>query len=180
MAVSDVLVRRIATGVGVACVAALSLTAAMAAVPALKGRVGWSTPPPLSYVVGSAVDLNASLYDATPRTVFIFARSSCGACQRSKPQMAALVRELAAHNDTCVVLVTPPNAVEDTEFFAREIGLDSSRIARVAPASLRVRVVPTVVVVDRHGTVLLGKEGVLTEADRKDVVKSTTAVLDVE
>ncbi len=96
---ADDIVRRTTTGVLVACLAVVAVTVCAATVPAVKNRLGLSTPEGLSYAVGGRVDVPASLYSSTSRTVLVFSRSSCGACQRAKPVEAAIALELTQHPD---------------------------------------------------------------------------------
>jgi hypothetical protein len=90
--------------------------------------------------------------------------------------MASLVADLSTEAGASVVMINPKTAGrEEEEAFARAIGLDESRRVSVDMGTLRIRNVPTFVVVDRAGTILLAREGVLTDADRRDVVGASAS-----
>jgi len=149
-------------------VIALGVTVGVILFPALGWSAGAPTP---SYAVGQKIDVSASLYERTARTVLLFARSSCQACQRSKLAMAALVHDLTEDPGVAVVLVTPGNMADIDRVFGRELGIEDARIVSAATGTLRIRHVPAIVVVDNTGRILLTREGVLTEADRRDVTQ---------
>ena len=140
--------------------------------PGLKARLGWSVddPPAPSYRVGERIDLPASLYTTAPRTVLLFTSASCGACQRSKMPTAALVHDLKTLPNTAVVMVTPPSGSQERVPFARELGVPEAQVA-VHAGPIRLQRMPAVVVVDSQGTVLLIREGMLTELDQKEVLQ---------
>lgn len=174
--VSDSIIRRVATGVIVACGLTLVVTGAALALPSVQARLGWAATRTPSYRSGDKIDVAASLYSASRRTVFIFARSSCPACQRSKGQMGALVRDLAAAPGVRVTMLHPRGGLaEDERAFAREIGLNDDARVAVDAEHLKVQRVPTIVVVDETGTILDSHEGAVAEADRRGLVQLTTA-----
>jgi hypothetical protein len=112
------------------------------------------------------------LYDSARVTVVLFARAGCGACQRSKPGVAAIFADLSEHPDVRMVMVAPANSPDDELEFAREIGLDETRLFRMDTSKLRVRQVPAYAIVNSQGRILKAGQGVVTESLRRDVVQT--------
>ena len=91
--------------------------------------------------------------------------------------MAGIVADVAKRAGIRVALVTPEALAEEEEKFARDLGLDPSQIYRTDLRRLRLRQVPTMVVTDHSGRILMVREGLLTESDREDVVHRSTEAL---
>jgi hypothetical protein len=170
----DSLLGRIAIAVSIGCALVLAATIGVASIPNLGERLGWQSA--VRYRAGQQIDLDAALYAGSPRTVFFFARSSCSACQVSKPVMAAIVREVSREAGVRVVLVAGQTLAdaESERTFAREIGLEQSQLLRTDLGALRLRSVPAVVLTDAAGSILLAREGLLTEGDRSEIVRIAT------
>ena len=166
----DALLGRVALLFAAACVSVVAATVLMFALPAVRDYLS-GRPSSIAYVEGDVIDLHRSTYGSNANTVFLFSRSSCAACQASKPVMTAIVADLARLPDVHVVLVTGGGSPEEERVFAVELGIDSSDIHPIDLTGLRVRVVPTMVLVDRTGRILMAREGRLTETDRIDIVR---------
>jgi hypothetical protein len=166
----DSLLGRVALWLAAASVAAVAATMLVLALPALSQRLGVEGTI-VAYAEGGFIDLDPSTFASTPRTLFLFSRFSCGACQASKPVMAALVVDLALRPDVQIVLVTDDAVPEEERVFARELGIDASHIHRTDLRRLRLRRVPTIVLADDTGKILMTREGRLTESDRHDVIR---------
>jgi len=166
----DALVGRIALIFAITCGVVVAATVLMLALPAIRERVG-AERVAAAYSEGDRIDLEPATYAAKSRTVFFFTRFSCGACQASKPVMAGIVADLMKRVDTQVILVTPEALPEEEQLFALELGIDRSQIYRTDLLRLRLRQVPTMVVADSSGRILMAREGLLTESDRADVVQ---------
>ncbi len=154
----------------VASIVALAATVLALAVPGLSDQLRGDRQP-VAYTVGDRLDLDPATFTSSARTLFLFSQFSCGACQASKPTMAAMVADLAERPDTQVFLVVPDAVPEEERLFATELGLAPSRILRTDLRRLRLRQVPTVVMADDSGKILLAREGRLTETDRRDVLE---------
>jgi len=176
LVVVDALWGRLATGVTIACALVLAGTLALFFSPALRARLGLGAPVGPAYVAGDRIDLPAELYGATPATLFIFARSTCSSCQRAQPVLAAAVHALRATPGVAIRLV-PTRAPDADELgYARAIGLREADVTPVTMAQLRLRVVPTVVLVDREGRIRFSVEGVLSETQEAELVRSAATV----
>jgi hypothetical protein len=167
---SDLLARSTAIAAGVSVLAVI-VTSLILAVPALRDRVARNGQV-ASYSEGDRIDLDPSSYSAADRTIFLFARSSCRACQASKSVMASLVDELRPQPSARVVLVTGLASQGENVEFGREIGIDPERMLEVDLRGLRLRYVPTVVVTDASGRIMMAREGLITESDRQDIVRA--------
>jgi hypothetical protein len=61
--------------------------------------------------------------------------------------------------------------VESELAFARGLGLVDGQVAPVDLRTLRLRRVPTIVLVDRHGAIHYALEGAVPASDQEDVIK---------
>ena len=167
----DALVARLATA---GAVASVLLVAATAVYPVIRARLaGHDTA--ASYSAGEHIDVPASVYERAPHTLVVFAESACGACQRMKPMLAALVRAAGQISSAEVVMVSPANDRDAQLRYASEIGLDNSRVTALDLTALRLRSVPTVAVVSPDGRVQYAHTGAPTSREEED--EMTRAVL---
>jgi hypothetical protein len=166
----DALLGRVALWFAAACVVVVAATVLMFALPAVRDYLS-GRPALVSYVEGDLIDLPPAVYSSTANTIFLFSQFSCRACQASKPVMAAIVADLARRPNVQVVLVTDDASPEEEQVFAVEVGIDSSHVHRTDLRGLRLRLVPTIVLADKAGKILMAREGLLTESDRTDVVR---------
>jgi len=150
---SDVPVRRFTTAVIVVSVVVLVGTAALVVSPPLREFVGVGPQvEPPAYRVGDRVDVVSSLYASSPRTLLLFARSNCAACQRSEPfHQAAIAAAQQAH--TTVALLTPTADPEGEATYAARLGLTRDQVHHIEPGSIRLRTVPTLMLVDSEGRI---------------------------
>jgi hypothetical protein len=167
----DGVLRHGATLVTTLCLLTLAGTGLALAVGPLRDRF-WSTSTSTSYAVGDVVDVPPDAYSRASHSVILFARSSCSACQASKPVMAAIANDLSTRADTALTLVAPEKPAAEQREFAEAIGIDATRIVYADLRSLRLRYVPAVVVTDRAGRVLFAREGLMTETDRLDLLRA--------
>ena len=111
-----------------------------------------------AYVPGDRIDVPASWYQRAPRTLVVFARSSCGACQNAQPFLKSLVADVETHGGAVVLAGHRDTPQSDAEF-ARSLGLTDAAFT-VFPAGLRLKATPTLVLVNRAGTIVHAWEGV--------------------
>jgi glutaredoxin len=128
-------------------------------VPALRARFGIAPESPSAYSPGQLIDLPTHFYREARYTVIIFARASCPACERAKPFLTRLVNAAHVDKDADVRLIMSSTGARELAEFAAAIGIRVSA-ATEKPANIRLHSVPTVVVVDQDGTVVLAHEGV--------------------
>lgn len=154
---SDQILRRITSLILLTCAVVTSLTIAALAKPRIERRLGLVPAEGRSYRPNDLIDLPASLFSGADRTVLIFARSGCGACRRAKPDLQALVTGLRARQVPVSVVTSTAFRKEELDF-AAEIGVDADHVYLTDLTKLRLKVVPSVLVVDRRGRVLLARE----------------------
>ena len=170
----DAVLRRVATVVTLACAALVALTVLLLFRPTLRATFGFETAAGPAYRVGDRVDVPPDLYDSSAATVLIFARSTCGACQRATTELAAVVARLRTIASVRITLVAAANRADDELAFARAIGLNGDERTTIAVTGLRLRVVPTVLVVDRAGVIRYSSEGGLTPKQQDDILRAAT------
>lgn len=153
----DEIAGRLALIVTAVCGALILLTAGALLTPAVREWIGLT--PGAAYPAGTTIDVPASVYSTSVRTVLLFARYNCQGCQRAKPFLAAVVKGAVRSPDTRVVLVTEPAHHDAEVAYGREIGLDDSDVVGLDLTKLRLHRVPTIVLVDGHGVVQYAFEG---------------------
>jgi hypothetical protein len=164
-------IRRLGSIVLVGCVVVIALSVAIAASPALRARLFPGTVEAPSYRVNDYVDVSASAFDGHSKTLIYFSTPTCAACARSEGALSGLVRHAMSH-DIGVVLVRPEGVGSDNAMFSERTGVDVSHVLSLDLGHLRVRRVPTLLIVDRTGKVLMYHEGVLTDTDTREVAEA--------
>jgi len=173
---SDKLVRRLATGATIVCVALVAVTVLALASPSVRTRLGFRSGRPASYLTGQQVDLPAPVWETSPVTLLIFARSTCSACQRAQSAFTTLVARLAAMPEARVLVVANSRGAHDEAGYARNLGLDDGHLVTVDYGGLRLGVVPTLILVDRRGVVRFASEGVPSTEQLNDLVAAARAL----
>jgi thiol-disulfide isomerase/thioredoxin len=162
--------------VAVVCATALTVTAVAIAMPSVRASLGFVPPPPApSYAAGQRSDFPANLFEQAPHTLAIFFRSDCGACARMKPFLA----RLAARDDGAavrVVAVTGTGNRADSLAFAKQIGLGESRLMMIDIGTLRLKRVPTVVLMDRSGVIQVALEGIPSSQEEEKLLRMVTSL----
>jgi len=150
------------------CALVLGTTALVVAWPRLTTTLGVKSTPTrnAAYRTGQTVDVPASWYEASPYTLLVFARASCGACQQAQPFFKQLTSGLKGR--ASVLMVGSDLDRENDAAYGRAIGLKDASI-QVAPDGLKVRVTPTVVLINKRGEILGAWEGV-GPADQQDAI----------
>jgi len=121
-----------------------------------------------AYKIGERVDLQRSILEGEHATVVVFSRSACSSCQASKPLLSLLARDVAGRPDVAMILVAP--RLSDAELaYADEIGVRRSSVRSADPLTVRAKVTPTVLVVDRSGHVQFAHEGRLSGQDAETI-----------
>ena len=172
---TDRLIDRVAIGTSIALLAVFAATLATLAWPRMTDALGGepSAPEP-AYRAGAAIDTPKEWYQGAQYTLLLFARASCSACQTAQPFFKRLVNDIGA--TIRVVLVTSAGEADEDAYFARGLGLEANAI-RTAVPGLSVRVTPTLVLVDRQGTVLDAWEGVGPVEKQSEIAQSLTTRL---
>jgi thioredoxin-related protein len=166
----DALVGRIAVVVTLLTGLVVTATALALAFPVLGERFR-ARPAAVAYFSGDVIDVDPSTYSSASRTVFFFSRYSCGGCQASKNVMASIARDIKQRAGAHVVLVTARTFPVEERSFALELGIDPASVYQTDLQKLRVRLVPTMVLTDTSGKILMAREGLITENDRAEIVR---------
>ncbi|HUL74442.1 MAG TPA: hypothetical protein VLT86_15145 [Vicinamibacterales bacterium] len=172
---TDRFVGRTAAITNAGLVLILLVTAMTVAWPRVTSALGMRPKPvELAYRAGQTIDTPADWYQASPYTLVVFARASCGACQQAEPFLKRLVTELSAKS--AIVLGATGKEPDEELGYGRAIGLDDAAV-KVVPAGLRVRATPTLVLVDRQGQILASWEGVGPETKQMQIVKTIQSIV---
>ncbi len=145
-------------------------TAAVLATPRVRDAIM----NPVAYSVGQRIDVPPTAYASSPYTLLIFGRGTCAASRQAAPFLQSLA------NETRRLGIAPRLVSEDAhaagaDVFVASLGLQPSEVLRVNVSTLRVRVVPTVVVVDRFGRILYVREGVVPASATVPVLDAVRA-----
>jgi hypothetical protein len=133
-------------------------TAAVVLSPRLQAALGFSGEPLQAYRVGDQIDVPVAAYGNAPETLLLFVRASCAACQNAMPVLSRLV--VALQSTRTDVRVLTPSVDRNRQIqYAGSLGLDESHILQGELRRMRVRVVPTAVLVDQEGRILHVAEG---------------------
>lgn len=172
----DLLLRRAATAVTIGCVTVVVGSALVMAVPALRDRWGQSPPGNAGYRVGDPIDLPATIHESSPLTLLLFTRAGCGACQAAKPAFASLVGGLRDRASIRTLMIVRQGSEPEEREYLRAIGLDEDRLVGVDFRNLRLRRVPTIVLVDRRGEVQYALEGAPTALNQEELLQIAASV----
>lgn len=131
------------------------------------------TPRPPAYAAGEAVDVPAAWYSTADTTLILFARESCGACQKAQPFLKQIVGLM---NDRGAAWMAHPEAsqVEDAKF-AQGLGVPNDHLGIVAPGT-KVKATPTILLVNRQGKILGAWEGVGKAETQTDILAAINAI----
>jgi hypothetical protein len=153
---------RIAVGIIAICALGLVTTALAGFLPAIKAGLGWSSADRAVYVPGDSIDVPRDFYSNNAQTLLVFAPGTCGACLRSASSFGKLAEELRGSN-THFVLITPAIRRVDQQTLVSAASLQASESMALDLTTLRLKNVPTVVLVNRAGRILYSREGYLDE-----------------
>jgi thioredoxin-related protein len=154
----DVRLRRLTQAVILSCLALVLATAAVVASPRLRLALGLDDSRD-AYRVGDRIDTQPETYQESAYTLIVFARASCGACQKARPVLSDVIRQADDSEELRVSLIMPAESRADGLEYVRQLGLSESRLFPAALRRLKVRVVPTAVFVDHTGMILGVSEG---------------------
>ncbi|MEO8480982.1 MAG: hypothetical protein ABI634_02160 [Acidobacteriota bacterium] len=143
----------------------LATTAAAGFAPAVRTRLGWTAVERPAYAVGDVIDIPAGLRDQADRTLVVFASGTCGASLRSAGVLRRVASDLRRVHGQFVV-ITPKDQRADQQKLAESYGLEPSEVTALDLRQLRLKYVPTVVVVDRAGNVRYVREGAVDDDGR--------------
>lgn len=161
---TDRVVRRGAIAVIVTLLTVVSLTSLVLLNPAWQDRarrqLGWAR----TFEAGSAAELPPEWIDGAKPTIVIFISGACEACRQSAPFHRDLRASVGAAGLRVLTVLTSLN--DDAAAYAASESLSERDVVRFDATGSRLRVVPTILIVDRNGVVVEKTEGVLPEAEQ--------------
>jgi thiol-disulfide isomerase/thioredoxin len=164
---------RLMVAAAVASLALVTVTAIALARPGWRDAVGMGPRP--AYATRSRIDVPPEVYHSTPFTIVLFARSTCAVCRSSVPFLARLVQEAAA-SGVAVRLVSSAPVLPAEVAFAQALGLGATELVGVDVRTLRVKQVPTVVLVDRAGDIRYAREGAVPAVDQDELLRTLSSL----
>ena len=171
---TDRLVGKTAALTNAGLVLILLVTAMMVTWPRVTNALGMRHAPDPAYRAGQTIDTPADWYSSSNYTLVVFARASCGACQTAQPFLKQLVADLGSKS--AVVLGTTGKEPKEEAGYGRSLGLGDTSVKAV-PAGLRVRVTPTLVLVNAQGQVLAAWEGVGPEKQQAQIKQTLESLV---
>jgi hypothetical protein len=169
---------RASTWIIVACLGTLALTVALFATPSLRNRLFADASLSSVYASGEIVDLPGEVYQGQSFTLIYFATTTCAACLQAREAMRELADAISdGVEDVEVALVTATTDRDARAAFGEAVGVNANRHFSLDLSQLKVRKVPTVLLVDKMGRVLFAQERAPDSATHSailDRVKSET------
>ena len=171
---SDKAVNRLSIVATLGLVGMVVATAMYIGWPRVANALGLGpAPPPPAYVAGQQVDVPAHWYNGADKTLLIFAKASCKACEKAQPFIKGLVGRV--NGRAAAVMAHPPGDPADLKF-AQSLGITEDYVVTVGKG-LRVKATPTILLLNKNGTVLDAWEGVGPPEKQSTIVKALDAAL---
>jgi thiol-disulfide isomerase/thioredoxin len=164
---------RLTVSAAVASLALVAVTAIVLARPGWRDAVGLGPRP--AYATRSRIDVPPEVYRSSPFTIVLFARSTCAVCRSSVPFLTRLVQEAAASGVAVRLVSSAPVAPAEVAF-AQALGLGATQLVGVDVRALRVKQVPTVVLVDRSGDIRYAREGAVPAVDQDELLRTLSSL----
>ena len=177
---SDRALNRLFIAASLGLVLMVGATTSVIAWPRISGMIGLKAPvpppQPPAYSAGQQIDVPAAWYSASPRTLLVFAREACGACQKAQPFLKQLVAGVTTSGRAAVVMAHPAASAIEDAVFAKAIGVGEGSLHAVT-ANLRVKATPTIVLVDQQGAILAAWEGAGKEDKQAEISKTIEGLI---
>jgi hypothetical protein len=148
--------------------AIVTLTSLVLANPSWRDRarrqLGWTT----YFAVGSASGLPPEWHESAKPTVVIFVSGACAACRQASPFHRALRSSGQGAGLRVVTALTSTS--DDPAAYAGSESQSPHDVVRFDATGSRLRLIPTILIIDRNGVVIEEKEGVLPEAEQHALI----------
>jgi thioredoxin-related protein len=174
--VADARVRRLSWALIAVSVTTLVVTLGVGLFPPVEAWLGIDSSTS-AYTVGERIDVPTSLFESNDKTLFVFASGTCAACLRSRPAFRTLAGELRG-GATHLLVLTPLTPNSDQQSLVASLNLASDEFKHLDLKRLRLKNVPTVVLVDRAGLVLFSREGYVDDAALAQIREATVNTVD--
>jgi thiol-disulfide isomerase/thioredoxin len=172
----DLLTGRAATIVISTCLAIVAGSVLALALPGWRRAAGLGAVERRGYAAGDRVDVPDTIHDSAPFTLLIFTRSSCSACERAKPIVAHLAAALRDRAAVRLMLIVEEGTEAIEREYLRDVGLAEDRLAALDFRTLRLRRIPTTLLVDRAGRVRQAHEGELSAIEAAELLRIAASV----
>jgi hypothetical protein len=172
----DDFVGRTALALAIGSVGLVILTAAALASPKVREAFGFAAPTTTGYAIGDRLDGVPPELLSGRGTLLLFARRNCSACQSSKGPLTTLIVALRKEGIDTVVVAGLRDAAGDADY-AGEVGVAPARVLARDPKSFQVKLVPSLVLVDRDGTVRYSRTGVVTDQEVSAIARALPPLL---
>jgi hypothetical protein len=131
-------------------------------------------PQPPTYAVGEQIKVAGVDFRASAQTLVLVVRKGCRFCDESMPFYKQLGDDAAIAKTTRLVIAAPDDEVVSREELAKQ-AVRVDQVVKVKGGDLKVRGTPTVIVVDRGGTVRQVLIGRLDETKQRELVTTLRA-----
>lgn len=116
-------------------------------------------------------------WEAHERTLLLALRKGCHFCEDSAPFYQRLVAQQQQYGSNTAILAVFPDATDAVKEVVQSEGLGVNALAEVSLEQLKVSGTPTLLLVDRSGTVLNVWIGMLSPRQELDVIRETTVAV---
>jgi hypothetical protein len=150
---------QVATWLTIAAILLVGGTIALVLSPSLRASLGFRAS--AGYSIGEVVDLPPSWLSTSGFTAVLFLRHSCPSCQAASPHLQHLIRQARTGSVSVIAVIGHSAASQDREF-ARDLGVPDQQVREADVRRLRVRTVPTLLLVAPGGQIVQLVEGLVT------------------
>jgi hypothetical protein len=142
----------------------------------LKDRLSSPTPEPESVKAGvKLANLDGWDWSAHDQTLVLGLRKGCHFCEDSVPFYQRLIAEQQEAGSSRTIVAVFPDTAEAANRVVQSEGLAAPVLAGVPLEKLKILGTPTLLLVDRTGTVLNAWVGILSPRQELEVMKVTAA-----
>jgi hypothetical protein len=142
----------------------------------LKDRLSPPAPEPEAVKAGDKLpNLDGWDWGAHEQTLVLGLRKGCHFCEDSAPFYQRLTAQQRPGGTSPAILAVFPDPAETAKEVARSEGLTAHVLAGVPLEKLKISGTPTLLLVDRSGTVLNAWIGILSPRQELEVMRSTTS-----
>jgi hypothetical protein len=156
-------------------VAVVAGTLLAIAMPAWRRALGFGDADHAAYAVGDRVDVPREIYESAPLTLLLFTRADCVACQSAKPTFTSLITRLRHRGALRVAMVVRPGSEREERPYLHDLGLDDTSLVTADFSALRMKRVPTTLLVDQQGIVRYFVEGPPSAVDEAELMRIAAA-----
>jgi thioredoxin-related protein len=129
---------------------------------------------PSTITIGAKLALPGIEWAKSDQTLLLVLQKGCHFCSESAPFYKQIVQEFGNRSEVQVIAALPQEVGESKQYL-NELGVQIANIRKINPASLGVTGTPTVVLVDRTGTVTGVWVGRLPRESESDVINRLSA-----